>query len=95
MDIWKWNILWQRKTDYGFIFHVIWETMPCKFTRAYWINRHMMKWKDCLFFCNEIDICTAKCDIFCKDMHMLINGSVFLSRVKSKVFSSMPIEVLQ
>lgn len=46
-------------------------------------------------FCNEIDICTAKCDIFCKDMHMLINGSVFLSRVKSKVFSSMPIEVLQ
>lgn len=37
-------------------------------------------------FCNEIDICTAKCDIFCKDMHMLINGSVFLSRVKSKVF---------
>lgn len=46
-------------------------------------------------FCNEIDICTAKCDIFCKDMHMLINGSVFLSRVKIKFFSSMPIEVLQ
>lgn len=37
-------------------------------------------------FCNEIDICTAKCDIFCKDMHMLINGSVFLSRVKVKFF---------
>lgn len=50
--------------------------------------------KRLFIFCNEIDICIVKCDIFCKDMYMFINGSVFLFRVKSKVFFFMLIEVL-